>query len=115
LTKGGIYMNQTLLKIRELMDERGWTIYRLAKESDIPYSSLNSMFLKNNQPTLSTLEKICDGFCITLCEFFSDDTPHRIPVDIYTDDEKHLINQYKRLSKYHKKLLAGFIELLENN
>ena len=34
----------------------------LAKESDIPYSSLNSLFLKNNQPTLSTLEKICKGF-----------------------------------------------------
>ena len=51
-------MNDTLMKIQKLMNERNWSLYKLAKESDIPYSSLNSLFLKNNQPTLSTLEKI---------------------------------------------------------
>ena len=68
-------LNKLLIKIQELLDERNWTLYRLSKESNIPYSSLNSLFLKNNQPTVSTLEKVCDGFHITLSEFFSDDTP----------------------------------------
>lgn len=63
-------MNTTLKKIMDLLEERQWTIYRLAKESGIPYSSLNSLFQKNNQPTISTLEKICAGFHITMCEFF---------------------------------------------
>ena len=50
-------MNDTLKRINELLDKRNWTLYKLAKESDIPYSSLSSMFQKNNQPTIATLEK----------------------------------------------------------
>ena len=73
-------MNDTLMKIQKLMNERNWSLYKLAKESDIPYSSLNSLFLKNNQPTLSTLEKICKGFHrptsillhILYCDVFDD-------------------------------------------
>ena len=68
-------LNKLLIKIQQLLDERNWTLYRLSKESNIPYSSLNSLFLKNNQPTVSTLEKVCDGFHITLSEFFAEDTP----------------------------------------
>ena len=49
-------MNDVLQKIKELMEERGWSLYKLAKESGIPYSSLNSLFQKNNQPTITTLE-----------------------------------------------------------
>lgn len=70
-------LNKLLTKIQELLDERNWTLYRLSKEANIPYSSLNSLFLKNNQPTVSTLEKVCDGFHITLSEFFAEDTPYR--------------------------------------
>ena len=64
-------MNDVLKRITSLMNHKNWTLYKLAKESDIPYSSLNSMFQKNNQPTISTLEKICKAFNITLSEFFS--------------------------------------------
>ena len=55
-------MNDTLMKIQKLMNERNWSLYKLAKESDIPYSSLNSLFLKNNQPTLSTLDENMQRF-----------------------------------------------------
>ena len=67
-------LNHTLTKIKHLLDERNWTLYKLAKEAGIPYSSLNALFLKNNQPTIATLEKICGGFHITLSEFFADDS-----------------------------------------
>ena len=50
-------LNKTLTKINLLLEQRHWSMYRLAKESGIPYSSLNSLFQKNNQPTISTLEK----------------------------------------------------------
>lgn len=64
-------LNSTLLRIQELLEQKKWTVYKLSKESDIPYSSLNSLFLKNNQPTISTLEKICKGLNIALSDFFS--------------------------------------------
>jgi transcriptional regulator with XRE-family HTH domain len=108
-------MNEVLMKIKKLMDERGWSLYKLAKESGIPYSSLNSLFQKNNQPTITTLEKICAGFHITMKEFFSENTPYRFLKDEYSKEEKEIIYSYRKLSRSNKKLLTGILSLLEKN
>lgn len=57
-------------RIKELCMERGYSYYELAKRSQIPYSTLNTMILKNNSPTLPTLCKLCEGFGITMVQFF---------------------------------------------
>lgn len=105
-------MNQVLKQIQALMKERNWTLYRLAQESGIPYSSLSSLFQKDNQPTISTLEKICSGFHITLAEFFSDRPPYRENSESYTKEEQILIENYRKLSKKNKALLSDFTRLL---
>lgn len=105
-------MNDVLQRIQTLMNERKWTLYRLAQESSIPYSSLSSLFKKDNQPTLSTLEKICTGFHITLSEFFSDKPPYREIPKSYSEDEKVLIENYRKLSKKNQSLLSEFTNLL---
>ena len=58
-------------RIKELCEERGFSYYELAKRSEIPYSTLNTMMLKENQPSLPTLKKLCNGFGITLLQFFN--------------------------------------------
>lgn len=58
-------------RIKQLCEERNITYYELAKRSDIPYSTLNTMLHKSNQPSLITLRKICDGLGITLSHFFN--------------------------------------------
>lgn len=58
-------------RIKELCMLRSWTYYRLAKESGIPYSTLNTMLHKTNAPSIPTLERICAGLGITLSQFFS--------------------------------------------
>ncbi len=105
-------MNETLLRIKELLQIRNWTIYRLSKESGIPYSSLNSMFNKNTQPTMSTLEKICGAFQIDMTDFFSDlsSFPSK---DIFTEDEFKLIKEYRKLNTKEQQLVADFIILLQ--
>lgn len=108
-------MNETLRKIQELLDERGWSLYKLAKESGIPYASLSSLFQKNNQPTIATLRRICAGFHISMAEFFSDDTPYRKPELEYSSDEKGLIRSYRNLNRTNKKIILGIIELLEKS
>ena len=57
-------------RLRELMEERGWTIYRVAKEAGIPWSTVRNMFKRNTEPSISTLECICDGMGLTLSQFF---------------------------------------------
>lgn len=100
--------NETLAKIAKLMEERKWSLYKLAKESSIPYSSLNSMFQKNNQPTLSTLEKLCAGFHISMAEFFSDSPPYRMDSFSFTEEEIELIEMYRELNKIDQKLFITY-------
>lgn len=47
-SKGEDTMNENdiLNKIKTYMEYRNWTLYKLAKEADIPYTSLHSMFEK---------------------------------------------------------------------
>ena len=58
-------------RIKELCASRSWTYYRLAKEAGIPYSSLSTMLHKAYVPSIPSLIKICNGFGITLSQFFS--------------------------------------------
>ena len=60
-------------RIKELCASRSWTYYRLAKEADIPYSSLSTMLHKAYVPSIPSLIKICKGFDITLAQFFSEE------------------------------------------
>ena len=46
-------------KIRALMEERGWTVYRLAKESGVSWSTIRNMFDRNTEPTVPTVEALC--------------------------------------------------------
>lgn len=97
--------NTILTKIEEYLDTRKWSLYRLAKEAEIQYSSLHSMFEKNTQPTIPTLMKICKGLGITMSDFFSD----TITTEFFhcTEDEKELLNIYRELDKKDKKMILS--------
>jgi transcriptional regulator with XRE-family HTH domain len=102
--------NTTLLRIQELCNQRGWSLYKLAKESGIAYSSLNNIFIRNTQPTIPTLEKICNGFNITMSDFFNNDT-HSDTI-VLSPDEIELLECYRNISKQNKKTLKSFISFL---
>lgn len=63
----------TLERIRQLLRERGWTVYKLSKVSGVSQSTLSNMFNRNNDPSISTLEDICGAFGITLSQFFANE------------------------------------------
>ncbi len=73
IEKNYIDENYVIKRIEELCENKHWTKYRLAKESGIPHSTIFNMLKRTNTPTISTLIKICNGFGITLSQFFSDD------------------------------------------
>ena len=57
-------------RIRKLLDEHGWTPYRLAKESGLSDATVGNLFRRNTVPSMATLEAICNGCGITLAQFF---------------------------------------------
>ena len=100
--------NSALLRIKEYMRENNWTVYHLAKESGLSYSSLNNLFRRNTEPTLPTLRKICDGLGVSLSAFFDDaDTPITAA---YSQDERALIELYRALSKADRSLIFAYGE-----
>lgn len=102
--------NDVLNKIKKYMELRNWTLYRLSKESNIPYTSLHSMFEKNTQPTLSTLYKICSGLGISMGDFFSADTSSKSLS--CTEKESALLDSYRKLTANDKKLICTLLERL---
>lgn len=56
-------------RIRQLMEERGWSEYRLAKECGVSQSTISNIFNRNYQPSIASLENICGSFGITLSQF----------------------------------------------
>lgn len=61
-------------RILNLLGERGMSIYKLAMESAVPPSSIkNILYGKSVNPGIVTLKMLCDGFGITLADFFDTD------------------------------------------
>ena len=91
-----------LIKITQLLDERHWSLYRLAKEAEISYSTLSNTFQRNNVPSIPTLMKICDGLGITLSEFFDEEGS---VVKRLTVMDHQMLVDYHRLPKEDKRLI----------
>lgn len=60
-------------KLRQLLNERGWTEYRLSKESGLSESTIANIYRRNTEPSISTLRAICSGFRISLSQFFAEE------------------------------------------
>ena len=104
--------NDILDRINYFLDFKHWTLYRLAKESGVPYSSLNNIFLRNTCPTIPTLEKICNGLGISFSEFFAF-RENPLHLDSLTEKEEDLLYAYRHLSVQDKALLEAYLEGLE--
>jgi len=101
-------MNPTNDRIRQLMHERNWTEYRLAKESSLSQSTIANLFKRNTVPSVTTLEAICGGFGITLAQFFSEGNIVEL-----TNEQKDLFNKWVSLTGEQKQLLLELIRQLK--
>lgn len=59
-------------KLKQILKDRGWTTYQLSAKSGLSHTTLANVFRRNTVPSISTLEKICAGFGITLSQFFAE-------------------------------------------
>lgn len=95
-------------RIKQLMEECGWTDYRLTKESNLSHSIVTNMFNRNNAPTLPTLEAVCKAFGVTLAQFFSEgDEPH-----VLTPEQQELFSRWSSLTDEQKRLLLDLMNTI---
>ena len=105
-------LNPTLARIDELCEQNNWTHYRIAKEADIPLNSFNSMYKRNTYPTIPTLEKVCEGFHISMKDFFDYDLVLSEHLAL-SSDEIQLVERYRKLSKADRQLLSAYLDGLQ--
>ncbi|MBR3806206.1 MAG: helix-turn-helix transcriptional regulator [Clostridia bacterium] len=59
-------------RLLQLLGEKRMSIHKLAMESAVPPSSIkNILYGKSQNPGIVTIKMLCDGFGITLIDFFN--------------------------------------------
>ena len=70
-------------RIEELCDERNLNFCKLANISGVPYTTVKSIIygqIKN--PSIATIKMLCDGFEISITDFFDTDTFRNLEQEI---------------------------------
>ena len=98
----------TIKRIRHHMQIRGWSEYRLAKESGLSQSTIANIFRRNTLPSIPTLEIICRAFGISLSQFFADEDGAGL-----SEEQQVLLTQWKTLSPDRRRLLLKLIQELK--
>lgn len=92
-------------RIRELREEKNYTINKLAKIAKISQSYLRDVELENKNPTVSFISQICDALNISLQDFFNDN------FDVKNDP---LINGIYKLTSEQRNALTIFLQTLSH-
>jgi len=96
----------TLERIRKLLDDRKWSMYKLSKLSGVSQSTLSNLFARNNDPSISTLEDICKAFGITLSQFFANEGE----LVVITKEQSEMLEKWSTLSDEQKSALLKLLK-----
>ena len=92
-------------KLRQLMKERNWSEYRLAKESGLSQSTIANIFRRNTMPSIQTIIAICDGLEISIAQFFSEGDFVEL-----TAEEKTVLDVWHSMSYYQRQSFFAILQ-----
>ena len=101
-------MKDILKKITECRLERGWTEYHLAERSEVPQSTISSWYRKGTLPSLTSLDKICTAFGLTLSQLLaeSDDLVS------LTESQKAMLDRWSRLTPEQQEIIFQLLDIM---
>lgn len=98
-------------RIKELCKKKNMSQYELAKRAGMTQSSISSLLNEGNVPKVSTLEKVCKGFGITVAQFFTIDGN----VPDLSEEQLRVLNTWDKLSVKEKtaveKIVSSILEM----
>jgi transcriptional regulator with XRE-family HTH domain len=100
-------------RIRQLITDKGYTIYQLSKESSIPLSTLYGIINNLYLPSIHTLIIICKFLNITMGEFFLEDCS-AAPRFLTPTEEQHLF-LYRSISSGLQNHIDDYLLLLRES
>lgn len=106
-----IYINnvdELVNKLTELKDNRKWSNYRIAKESGLPVSTVSNIYKRKTAPQFYTFCLICNGFGISLSDFFCDDRKFAS----LNQREKELLKLINLLDDEQQELIINIMKIM---
>ena len=97
-------------RLRQLLEERGITTYKLSQLSGLSNTTLANVFKRNTVPSISTLQAICNGFGITLSQFFAEGEIVEL-----TPELKELFDCWVNLTVEQKTALLNLVKSMNCN
>lgn len=97
-------------RLRQLLNERGWTEYRLAKNCGLSESTIANIYRRNTVPSIATLETICNGLGITMSQFFAEGDMVEI-----TPELKELFDNWVNLTLEQKKAANQMLKAMNSD
>ena len=97
-------------KLQQMLDERGWTKYQLAKRSNLSDATIANIYRRNTTPSIATLDAICRGFGITLSQFFAEGEMVEL-----TPELKEMFDAWVSLTPEQKAAIHQTIRAMKNN
>ena len=94
-------------RLRQILDERGLTAYKMSELSGLSHTTLANVFKRNTVPSISTLQAICNGFGITLSQFFAEGDMVEM-----TPELKQLFEGWVNLNPKQKAAVLQMIEAM---
>lgn len=92
-------------RLKQMIQQRGWSEYRLAKECGLSESTIANIFRKNCTPSFPTLETICGAFGVSLSQFFAEGNMMTL-----TPEEQELVEKWSLLTSEQK---GAFLRMME--
>lgn len=87
---------------------KGYTIYKLSKETDISQNHISAIENDKRQPTIDTLERLVAPMGISLAELFNINES----VSFLTENERRLVENYRSMPDESAELLLGLSDVL---
>lgn len=94
-----------LKRIDDERIKRGWTEYTLAKNAGLPQSTISTWYRKKLQPSVASIEKICNGLGISMAQFFAEEDYEQA----MTQKQQEIFAIWQRLNERQKKAVRQML------
>ena len=95
-----------LQRLTEIREAKGYSVYRLAKLSGIPQSTIATWYQKALYPPIDKIERLCEAMDISLSTFFNvDDFEYKV-----NRDEAELLKGFALLSTQEQDIIRSVMQ-----
>ena len=95
-------------RLKYYMEQRGMTIYALAKASGLPWQTVKNIVNQMNNPTVATMEMLCQGLGITVSQFFAENES----ANTLTAEQEYLLKRWNMISEEEKRIFNDLLDML---